>query len=170
MKILFLACAALVIQLFLFLCTGSVVMRVRGKDDYSLSGALLLGYFTWFGIFEVICLLCEVFLLPLRTLTLIMAVFAAGVIFLGLYSGYRSWIQSMNSLRYRLKLHGPVLIAVLAALGATVVFVLLYSDASADSGWYVGTSATALATDTIGRFDPSTGAKVLRFQARYAVL
>ena len=169
MKILFLACAALVIQLFLFLCTGSVVMRVRGKDDYSLSGALLLGYFTWFGIFEVICLLCEVFLLPLRTLTLIMAVFAAGVIFLGLYSGYRSWIQSMNSLRYRLKLHGPVLIAVLAALGATVVFVLLYSDASADSGWYVGTSATALATDTIGRFDPSTGAKVLRFQARYAL-
>ena len=54
MKILFLACAALVIQLFLFLCTGSVVMRVRGKDEYSLSSALLLGYFTYFGIFEVI--------------------------------------------------------------------------------------------------------------------
>ena len=169
MKILFLACAALVVQLFLFLCTGSVVMRVRGKDEYSLSSALLLGYFTYFGIFEVICLLSEVFLLPLRTLALIMAIFAAGAIFLGLFTGYRNWIQSMNSLRYRLKLHGPVLIAVLFALAATVVFVLLYSDASADSGWYVGTSATALATNTIGRFDPSTGAKVLRFQARYAL-
>ena len=169
MKILLLAGAALVIQLFLFLCTGSVVMRVRGKEDYSLSSALLMGYFAYFGIFEVICLLCEVTLIPLRTLALIMAIFAAGAIFLGLYCGYRSWIQAVNSLRYRLKLHGPVVILVLLALAATVIFVLLYSDASADSGWYVGTSATALATNTIGRFDPSTGERIVRFQARYAL-
>lgn len=169
MKILFLACAALVIQLFLFLCTGSVIMRVRGKEEYSLSSALLLGYVSYFGIFEVVCLLSEVFLLPLRTLALIMAVFAGGAILLGLVCGYRNWTQSMNSLRYRLKLHGPVFIAVLFALAASVLFVLLYSDASADSGWYVGTSATALATNTIGRFDPSTGERILRFQARYAL-
>lgn len=169
MKILLLAGAALVIQLFLFLCTGAVVMRVRGKEEYSLSSALLMGYFAYFGIFEVVCLLSEVMLIPLRTLALIMAIFAAGAILLGIYCGYRSWIQAMNSLRYRLKLHGPVVILMLAALAATVLFVVLYSDASADSGWYVGTSATALATNTIGRFDPSTGERIFRFQARYAL-
>ena len=169
MKIMLLAGAALVLQLFLFLCTGSVVMRVRGQKEYSFSSALLIGYFTYFGIFEVICLLCEVALFPLRTLTLIMAVFAAAAILLGLFCGYRSWTESMNSLRYRLKLHGPVLAFVLLALAAALLYVILYSDASADSGWYVGTSATALATDTIGRFDPSTGTRVLRFQARYAL-
>ena len=169
MRIMMLAGAALVLQLFLFLCTGSVVMRVRGQKEYSLSSALLIGYFTYFGIFEVICLLCEVTLLPLRTLTVIMAVFAAGAILLGIFCGYRSWTESMNSLRYRLKLHGPILTAVLITLAAALLYVILYSDASADSGWYVGTSATALATNTIGRFDPSTGTRVLRFQARYAL-
>lgn len=169
MKILLLAGAALVIQLFLFLCVGSVVMRVRGKDDYSLSSAALLGYFVYFGIFEVICLLCEVLLLPLRTLALIMAVVCLGAILLGVMWGYRSWTMTMNSLRYRLKLHGPVLAAVLLALAATVLFVLLYGDASADSGWYVGTASTALLTNTIGRFDPSTGSRILQFKARYAL-
>ena len=169
MKILLLAAAVLVVQMFLFLCLGSVIMKIRGRQDYTLSRAAMVGYFVWFGIFEVICLVFEITLLPLRTLALVMAVFAAAAILLGLYCGYRSWIRSMNSLRFRLKLHGFTVIFLFLALAASVVFVILYSDASADSGWYVGTASTALATNTIGRFDPSTGAKVLRFMARYAL-
>ena len=169
MKIVMLSAAAMVVQMFLFLCLGSIAMKVRGRQEYSLSRAALLGYFIWFGIFEVVCLIFEVTLLPLRTLSLVMAVFAAAVILLGLYCGYRSWIESVNSLRYRLRLHGWTVIFVLLALAASVVFVILYYDASADSGWYVGTASTALATDSIGRFDPSTGARILRFKARYAL-
>lgn len=169
MKILLLAAAALVFQMFLFLCLGSVIFKVRGKSDYSLSRAALLGYFAYFGIFEVICLISEVTLLPLRTLALIMAVISAAVIFCGLYFGYRSWTGAMNSLRYRIGLHGAILFVMLAALVVSVGFVVLYSDASADSGWYVGMASTALGTNTIGRFDPSTGARILRFNARYAL-
>ncbi len=169
MKIMLLAAAALVIQMFLFLCIGSIIMRIRGRQEYSLSRAALLGYFAYFGVFEVICLICELTLLPLRTLALTMAVVAAVGIFLGLYLGYRNWIETMNSLPYRLRLHGFHVILVLAALAVSVVFVILYYDASADSGWYVGTASTALGTNTIGRFDPSTGSRMLRFQARYAM-
>ena len=169
MKVMLLSAAALVIQMFLFLCLGSVVMKIRGREEYSLGRAALTGYFVWFGVFEAVCLVFEFTLLPLRTLALVMAVFAAAVIGFGLYCGYRSWIASMNSLRFRLKLHGVTVIVMLLALAASVVFVLLYSDASADSGWYVGTASTALATDTIGRFDPSTGTRVLEFKARYAL-
>ena len=169
MKILLLSAAALVVQMFVFLCLGSVVMKIRGREEYSLSRAALQGYFVYFGIFEVICLICEVTLLPLRTLALIMAVFMGGAILLGLFFGYRSWIMSANSLRYRLKLHGFAIVALLLVLAGSVAFVLLYFDASADSGWYVGTASTALATDTIGRFDPSTGEKLVRFKARYAL-
>ena len=107
MVILLLSAAALIVQLFLFLCAGSIVMKIRGHQDYALGKAALLGYFVWFGIFEVICLACEITLLPLRTLSVIMAAVAGATILLGLFSGYSSWIQSSNSLRYRLKLHGP---------------------------------------------------------------
>lgn len=169
MKVLLLSAAALVLQMFLFLCLGSVAMKIRGRREYSLSRAALLGYFVYFGIFEVICLACEVTLLPLRTLALIIAAFAGAAILLGLFFGYRSWIEAVNSLRYRMKLHGFTLVLMLLALAASVAFVLLYYDASADSGWYVGTASTALVTDTIGRFDPSTGARILRFKARYAL-
>ncbi len=169
MKIMLLAAAALVLQLLVFLCMGSVILKLRGRQEYSLSKASLLGYFAYFGIFEVICLICEVRLVPLRTLALIMAAIAAVVIVLGLLWGYRSWIEAMNSLRYRLSLHGFTVVLVLIALAASVAFVILYFDASADSGWYVGTASTALETNTIGRYDPSTGAAILKFKARYAL-
>lgn len=169
MKIMLLAAAALVVQMFLFLCIGAIVMKIRGREEYSLSHAAWIGYFVYFGIFEVVCLICEVTLLPLRTLAVLMAVIAGGAILAGLFFGYRSWIQAMNSLRYRLKLHGGTVILMLLALAASCVFVLLYYDASADSGWYVGTASTALATNTIGRFDPSTGTRILRFKSRYAL-
>ncbi len=169
MKILALAAAALVYQLFLFLCLGSVVMHLRGKKDYSLSSAALQGYFVYFTLFEVICLPLEVLLVPLRTLALTAGVLSLAAIAAGLYFGYPCWIRAMNSLRYRLKLHGPLVVIMLAVLAASLVFVLLYSDASADSGWYVGTASTALATNTIGRFDPSTGDSILAFKARYAL-
>ena len=169
MKILLLSAAALVIQLFLFLCLGSILMKIRGRKEYSLCSAALLGYFAWFGIFEVICLVFEILLLPLKTLALVMALFAGCVILLGLYFGYRSWVESMNSLSYRMKLHGWTVVFMLLALAASVAFVVLYYDASADSGWYVGTASTALSTNTIGRFDPSTGTQIRRFKARYAL-
>ncbi len=169
MKILLLACAALVVQLFLFLCTGSAVMRVRGKQSWSMSSALLLGYFVYFGLFEVLCLICEFTLLPLRTLALLSGILAAALIIAGIACGYGSWKQSLLSIPQRLKLHGPYAALLLAAVAFTAIYVLLYSDASADSGWYVGTSATALATNTIGRYDPSTGTFTAAFQARYAM-
>lgn len=169
MKIMVLAAAALVIQMLVFLCLGSVVMKIRGRSEYSLSHAAWTGYFIYFGIFEVICLICEITLLPLRTLALIMAVFMGVMILAGIYCGYRSWIGAVSSLRYRLKLHGLPVVFMLLTLIASVVFVLLYYDASADSGWYVGTASTALATNTIGRFDPSTGTRILMFKARYAL-
>ena len=169
MAVLLLSAAALVVQLFLFLCVGSIVMKIRGRQVYSLSQAALMGYFVWFGLFEVICLICEISLLPLRTLSLIMVAAAGAAILLGLFAGYRSWIEAMNSLRYRLSLHGTTFLFLMLALAASVAFVILYSDASADSGWYVGEASTALATNTIGRFDPSTGTQTLRFQARYAL-
>lgn len=169
MKILLLSAAALVLQMFVFLCLGSVVMKIRGRQEYSLSRAALLGYFVYFGLFEVICLTCEVALLPLKTLSLIMAVVMGGAILLGFFGGYRSWIRSVNSLDARLRLHGFTVFLMLALAAASVAFVLLYSDASADSGWYVGTASTAFATNTIGRFDPSTGTRILRFKARYAL-
>lgn len=169
MKILLLAALALIVQLFIFLCVGSVVMRVRGEDNYSLSRACLLGYLVYFGIFEVICLICEIRLVPLSTLSYITAALCAAAVACGIFAGHRGWAASLRTLKYRIRLHGAVLIPVLIAVAATAAFVLLYYDASADSGWYVGTSSTALATDTIGRFDPSTGTLTLRFNSRYAL-
>ena len=169
MKIMVLAAAALVIQMFVFLCLGSVVMKIRGRDEYSLSHAAWTGYFVYFGIFEAVCLVCEITLVPLRTLALVMAIFMGAAILSGIVFCWRSWSGAMNSLPLRLKLHGLPVIFLMLALGASVVFVLLYYDASADSGWYVGTASTALATNTIGRFDPSTGARILRFKSRYAL-
>ncbi len=60
MRIALLAAIAAIVLCFLFLCTGSMIQKMRGKKDFSLSGALLLGYVVYFSLFEVICLLLAV--------------------------------------------------------------------------------------------------------------
>ena len=169
MKILILAASALVLQLFLFLCTGSLILRIRGKKDYALTKALLLGYFVYFGLFEVLCLICELCLVPLSILSYAAAGLGAVLIVCGTLSGFGAWRRDLSALPSALRERGVWLWAALLALAASVVFVLLYTDASADSGWYVGMASTALATNTIGRFDPSTGQMIKLFQARYAL-
>lgn len=168
MKIAVLALVALLMQLLLFLCAGSAIMKMRKKSAYRLSGALLLGYFVYFSVFEVICFLCEIFLAPLDRLAVIMLVVAAAVIFAGTIFCGKDWILRLKTLKERAKEHGLILIFVIAAVVFVCLFALIYTDASADSDYYVGMASTALYTNTIGRFDPTSGSLLKAIKPRYA--
>lgn len=168
MKIAVLAVMAMLVLIFLFLCAGSVIMKMRRKEAFSLSGALLTGFFAWFAVFEIICFICQVTLTSLSRLSVIILVISAAVLLGGtIYCG-KDWLLRLKTLKDRAKMHG-FLLAIMVVLTALVCFfALIYTDASADSDWYVGMASTALFTNSIGRFEPTTGMLMKAITPRYA--
>lgn len=168
MKTLVLGLAALLVQLYFFLCAGLIINKMKKKQDQPLSEMLLTGFFAYFTVFEVICFLCEVTLAPLSRLTVIMVVIGAAV----LLAGTALWLKERTLLSVYLKekvrLHGFWLAALLLASLLICFFALIYTDASADSDFYVGTAATALFTNSIGRFEPTSGRAMTTMLPRYA--
>ncbi|MGO5291755.1 DUF6077 domain-containing protein [Porcincola sp. LCP21S3_C12] len=168
MKIALHAAIAAIVLCFLFLCTGSIIQKMRGKKDFSLSGALLLGYVIYFSLFEVICLACEVTLTSLSRLSVIMMTIGTAFMLGGVVYCFRSWLTRLHSLKHRIRVHGWLLAVVIALVLAVCFFALIYTDDSADSDFYVGMASTALYTNTIGRFDPTNGRLLKAINPRYA--
>lgn len=168
MKIAAIAGVATLVQLLLFLCTGSVVMKLRGRKAWSVSGALLLGFFIYFSIFEIICLIAEVTLAPLGRLAVIMLVIDAAAIIAGTVYCGRDWIMRLKTLPERLKAHGILIFFAILAVLAVCFFALIYTDGSADADYYIGMASTALFTDSIGRYEPTNGLLMTAINPRYA--
>ena len=169
MGILLKAIPPLILQLALFLCLGSALLRIRKRDTLRLSSAMLLGYFVYYSLFEALCLFFELRLMSLHALSICTAVLMAVILAAGILYGRKDWAHWLSSLGGRLKSHGFGFWILLAVTAASVLIVLLYTDASADSDYYVGMASTALFTDTLGRFDPTSGAALPVFKARYAL-
>ena len=86
MKIAVFAALALLVQLLLYLCFGSLLMKMRKQRAWSLSGAVFLGFFAYFSVFEVVCFLCEITLASLDRLAVIMVVVSGAAILGGTIS------------------------------------------------------------------------------------
>lgn len=168
MKIAVLALLALLAQLLLYLCSGSIIMKMRKKQVWSLSGAVLLGFFAYFSVFEVICFLCQITLTSLERLAVIMIAVSGAVILGGTVYCIGDWIRRLKTLKDRIRQHGFLLAVMILLTAAVCFFALIYTDASADSDVYVGMASTALFTDSIGRFDPTTGRLLKAINPRYA--
>ena len=69
MREVILAAVALVLQLAVFYCTGSLLMHVfKGKKDASLE--LIVGYLAYYAVFEALAVPMTLALVPLSVLPL----------------------------------------------------------------------------------------------------
>lgn len=168
MKIAVFAALALLVQLLLYLCFGSLLMKMRKQRAWSLSGAVFLGFFAYFSVFEVVCFLCEITLASLDRLAVIMVVVSGAAILGGTISCFGDWVSRLKTLKTRVRQHGLLFPVMLLATASVCFFALIYTDASADSDAYVGMASTALFTNSIGRFDPTTGKLLAAINPRYA--
>ena len=150
------------------------------KGGSSLTGALLsgeliaayiTGYAAWFTMFEVISLPCVFLGIRTSVLGWICAGLAAGMIAAGLYLGVRngffSRVFSKRSVSAAFRSHGVWILIPAAAVFLFCLWQILYSDASVDAMYYLSVSGTAVYTDHLGWFNPTTGEAVRKFTARY---
>lgn len=167
MKNLVIITAALLLHIFVFFALGSAFLKLVRKKENSAVLAVISGYLLYFAVFEIIALPMVLSLKPLSTLAKVWGILLAAAVAAALIWCFSDWSQQMRRILSVFKEHKGFLILLLACIGIQCLMGMLYSDNSADAAYYVGTVNTAVYTDTMGRFNPYTGAPISHFSARY---
>lgn len=167
MRELIVAAVGILLQLGVFFCIGSLVMYVlKMKAEASL--ALVLGFLTYFALFEVIAVPMTLALVPLKVLTVVWALLLAVFVCAAVVLLHGQWkTQLMGAPGEIRKEHSAWILAAAAAVLLQCLIVALFQDVAQDAAYYVGTVSTSVYTGTLGRFDPFTGKALKHFQARY---
>lgn len=157
----------LLLHFLVFLSLGTLLLRFLKKDSFSISMAVLLGYFCYFGLFEVLCLPFVFLRTSLTTFSYgLLAVLLAAVI-CACVVGRKSWMEQVRTIPGIWREHSVLFLVVLAVVAFQCYFVAVYYDGSADAAYYVGVASTSAYTDTLSTYNPYTGNILKNFNVRY---
>lgn len=155
------------LHFLVFLSMGTLVLRGAKKERFSVSFAVLIGYFCYFSVFEV---LVVPLMLHQRSLTAFSYILLA-VLFLavaaGIVWGMRNRLGQIKVIPAMLREHSLLLLLLFAVVAFQCYFAAIYYDGSADAAYYVGVASTSAYTDTLGTYNPYTGELLKTFNIRY---
>lgn len=165
-NLMLIACG-LTVHIFVFFALGSAFLKILRKKENSSVLAVISGYLLYFTMFELVAL---PMVLSLKPLSLLAKVW--GILILILVGGaavwcFSDWFRQLGKIGSIVKEHKIFLLLLMACIGIQCLIGMIYSDNSADAAYYVGTVSTAVYTDTMGRYNPYTGAVISHFSARY---
>lgn len=167
MEKLFIIGIVFLLHFLVFLSLGTLLLKVIKKETYSISLAVILGYFSYFCLFEIVALPCIFLHKSLTFLSwLLLAVLGVAVI-AACVVGRQSWVNQIKTVPRSLKEHSWLLLLLLAVVAFQCFFVAIYYDGSADAAYYVGISSSSVYTDTLGAYNPYTGAALKYYKPRY---
>lgn len=165
-NLLLIACG-LAIHIFVFFAIGSAFLKKFGKKDRSAVLAVISGYLLYFAVFELVALPMVLSLKPLSMLTKIWGILVLVSVAGATVWCFSDWLRQLKKIGSIIKTHKVFLALLLVCIGLQCLMGMVYSDNSADAAYYVGTASTAVYTDTMGRYNPYTGAAISHFSARY---
>lgn len=165
-NLMLIACG-LAVQIFVFFALGSAFLKRIRKKECSAVLAVISGYLLYFTVFELVALPMVLSLKPLSLLAkvwgILVLISAAGAT----VWCFSDWIRQLKKISSIVREHKIFLLLLMACIGIQCLIGMVYSDNSADAAYYVGTASTAVYTDTMGRYNPYTGAAISHFSARY---
>lgn len=144
-------------QLFIFLCYGSLFSSVLHLNIRSLTLTILCGFIFYFCLFGIIALPMILTSQKLSTLTytiIIVTMLLCIASILLCHQHYFSWIKNLPLI---LKQHSFMLIPLLIAIFLLQLAVFTHIDTSADASYYIGKVSTDVYTNTMGHYNPYTG-------------
>ncbi|MGI6070837.1 MAG: DUF6077 domain-containing protein [Blautia sp.] len=158
---------SILLHIVIFLSLGFLLEYFLKLETTSCFRTMIFGYVLYFAIFECLALPMTLLLVSLSTFTKIMAILLTALILLSLIGRRADWKKHL--------FHSPGLSwnetiwisLVILCIAFQIITAVLYQDTSADGAYYVGTVSTSVYTDTLGRFNPYTGAPLKVFPSRY---
>lgn len=171
MRELMMCVLALAVSLYLFVSFGSIILKCM-KQRFRLTVALLLGFFGYFALFQIVYLPCMLLQIRLSVLSgLWMAVCAAIGIFALVWCRLNwggAWCMGIRSVRKHK--WGSFLLFAAAMLALFELYYMVrYGYNGYDTQYYIGTVNTSVYTDSMFRYDGVTGQMEQSIQFRYAL-
>ena len=162
---LFTIAGLILLYLFFYYATGSLVLKLIPGSVSSVPFRFVLGLFVYFFLFTVVTLPLKFALQPLSLLSGIWAGVLVVICAAFLILGLRHFKDALSSVKIFLSGRGKyVLAALLALILIQVLWFNLNDETYAiwDQSYYLGDTATSLYTNTISQYNPYTG-RILDF-------
>lgn len=160
----------LVLFLLYYSC-GLHISRLLKLDSINMAERIIIGFFTYYFLYFVICMPFKIKLAPLHYVTIIWGVTAFVLIVTAAIIHTRNGLiqQDLQSLQQFATGHRAVFF-LLIILGISQITLSNLSDLSIarwDRGYYVGDISSSVYTDTISQYDTYTGEKLYMLNTEY---
>lgn len=159
--------AALLVYFLLFFVFGIWFRHLTGKKEMSLSSTLMMGFFCYYALFQVVTVPLMFSLQPLSLLTRVWSAAAAVFTVAGLWVCRRDihtlWKRTAEGWR---KNRWAFLLAALVVT-ANVVFVSVLYSSYYDATFYVGTVSYSVHYNTINTIAPLSGVTMDMFDMKH---
>lgn len=148
---------------------GDLFLHMISSKERSVSYRVLLGFFCYFLLFQIMAIPLKLTLQPLSLLTKLWCIFVLAVILLFFllrrksFPEQRAYLQSLF-----MKQKWPLLILALIIL-IQLIMVNYNGETYAlwDQSYYIGDVSASVYTDSISQYDPYTGALLKKLNAEY---
>lgn len=163
------AAALLMIYLFFYYITGSLVLHVLPvpEEEDRFSRRLILGFFAYQFLFTILALPMKLLLLPLSYLSAAWAVCLVVLLVVFLCLERKAFFRRFRKTVHEAKA-APFLLLFAVILAQLILFNLNDETfALWDQSYYIGDTATSLYTNTISQYDPYTGYQLQNLNREY---
>lgn len=161
------AILVVIINLILYLAFGSIV-TLRKNKKFSVSIAMVTGFFAYYALFSLVCLPIMLTYRPLSLLTTIWSIVVIVVLVIAVICSLRAYKTKFVELKQAV-LRDKALWGTFAVVTIVmVVAVVTTYNFTLDAAYYVANVSTSVDTNMINVYDPFTGAWQDHFELRYA--
>ena len=156
----------IILELLVFFCTGSLLMRVlRMKAETTM--AVFMGYLLYFVVFEAVAVPMTLKWVSLTHFAWFWAAVMAAAVLAGGIFLHRQWFRQIGKIGEVFCDHSWLLLLTAGVILLQCMMVAMYQDNTADAAHYIGSVSTSVYTDTLARYNPLTGALQKKFNIRY---
>ncbi|MCR5526102.1 MAG: hypothetical protein K6F39_01800 [Lachnospiraceae bacterium] len=154
-------------NLILYFLFGSLITARRGNKDFSISMTVLTGFFVYYCLFDIPCLVIMLNWRPLSWLGNLWGVLMGIICIISCIFNHKVWKDKFSRLIVLLAKHKAFAAAVIVIVAAQLAIILNAYQFTLDAAYYVANVTTSLQTNTMNIYDPYTGDWLNHFEMRY---
>lgn len=148
---------------------GSLITVRMKNEKFSVTFTMMIGFFLYYGIFQVIAVPCTFLKLPLTWLAgLWLSLVALVVVYVcGVATNRNILFQAFGGIRRQAAKQPFWTLVPLLVFAAQAVFAVMWQTDYWDATYYIGDVSLSVYTNTIGLYDPLTGEMRSAFDIRH---
>ncbi len=155
------------VNLILYFIFGSLITGRQSNKDFSISTTVLSGFFVYYCLFDIPCLVIMLNWRPLSWLGNLWGVMIGIICIISCILNHKIWKDKFSEVSAVLCRHKAFAISVAAIVLVQLVIILNAYQFTLDAAYYVANVTTSLQTNTMNIYDPYTGDWLNHFEMRY---